>query len=294
MSRRSPRIALVFVLLVFNLASAPGWADEPVSAPSSEAGFLRGESLRYDEANVFVRLFADIPAIPVSIVTWNATEWATFGAVSLSVGGLMLPLGPPPDQRLDDLVTEHVDPWMPDIWGTPFQVPLWATVAAGGGFTWLVAALRGERQLAESASLAGEALAATQIYHLTLKLSLGREDETGKLRGFPESLSQFPAGTPGGHFATLYSLYGAMEAYWRPRWYVRVFAHTLLAAGALTHFLNHRHLLSDQIWGAAMGYSIGWWVVRNRSTRYEFDPTGEPARLAIVPSGRGIALRGVW
>ncbi len=282
------------MLLACSLAAAPAHADEPGVSSSGEAGFLRSESLRYDETGVFVRLLADIPAIPVSIATWQPWEWATFGAVSASVGGLMLPLDPPPDQRLDDLVTEHVDPWMPDIWGTPTQAVLWVTVASAGASAWGIAALRGETRLAESMSLAGEALAATQFYHLTLKLSLGREDETGKLRGFPESLSQFPAGTPGGHFATLYSLYGALEAYWQPRWYVRVAAHTVLAAGALTHFLNHRHLLSDQIWGASMGYSIGHWVVKNRSTRYRFDSAGEPTRIVVVPWRRGLALKGTW
>ena len=70
--------------------------------------------------------------------------------------------------------------------------------------------------------------------------------------------------------------------------------HTVLATLAVTHFLNHRHFLSDQILGASLGYAISKWVVRHRSSRFAYDATASPTRLAVVPMGRGLALRVIY
>lgn len=258
-----------------------------------DPGFLRGEELRYQNTNVFLRTLADIPALPTAFVDWTATDWAIFSGVVVSVGTLMAPLGPPLDVRFDDWVTKKVDPWFPDVWGTRFQAPFWVVVGAAGFSTWGFSALRGHDDIAESMSLAGESLAAFQFYHLTLKLAIGRDNEY-EFHGFPESLKLFPKGTPGGHFGTMYALYGALEAYWDPAWYVRVPAHVTLFALAFTHALNHRHFLSDQIWGASMGYAISKWVVHHRSTRYVYGGDGKPVRIAVVPMERGLGVAGVF
>lgn len=292
MKRSRHLVARLLVVLAL-VAPAPVLAQSP-PPNEDETHFLRGPELRYDEANVFVRILADIPAVPVSIADWQPWQWATAGGVTAAVGGLMLPLDPPPDLRLDTWMAPHVDPWMPDIWAMKWQIPFWTTLAASGLSTWGFSALLGETEITETMSLVAESLAVTQFYHLTIKLSLGREDETGKLRGFPESLNQFPEGTPGGHFATIYAFYGAIEAYWDPGLAIRIGMHSLLATLALTHVLNHRHYLSDQIFGAALGYSISHWVVRNRSSRFQFDREGEPLRVRVVPMPRGLGLAGTF
>lgn len=282
MSRRLISLCLLSALL---LTATP--------AAAADGGFLRTERLRYDRANVFLRVVADIPAAPATVVDWRAPEWITFAGVTATVGTLMAPLNPPLDIRFDDWVTREVDPWLPDLWSMNFQIPLWTTLATSAFGLWGASAYVGDTALAETMSLMGEAVAVTQFYHLTLKLALGREDG-GAIRGFPASLGQFPRGTPGGHFGTLYSMYGVVEAYWKPHWAVRVGMHSLLAFGAITHALNHRHYISDQVFGAAIGYSVAYWVVHNRSTRYRYDDAGHAVRIAVVPVPRGIGLAGTF
>jgi len=51
--------------------------------------------------------------------------------------------------------------------------------------------------------------------------------------------------------------------------------------------------VSETLFGAAMGYFIGRWVVRYRSSKYAWDARGFPVRLeAVVPtvtsSGAGV------
>ena len=186
-------------------------------------------------------------------------------------------------------VTPETDTWVPTIWGTGFQAALWGGIAVGGLATWGWARAAGHDRLAEGMSLMAESLAVTQVYHLSLKLALGR-DGSGGFRGPAGSFDIFPEGTPSGHFATLYSLYGAAEAYWQPSWKIRVPAHIVLALMALTHVLNHRHYLSDVWWGGALGYTVGHWVVNHRRSRRHRDG-GEALQISVTPLPRGIALK---
>ncbi len=59
-----------------------------------------------------------------------------------------------------------------------------------------------------------------------------------------------------------------------------------LAAG---HVVEHRHFLSETIWGAAMGWYVGRWVVRHRASWRYGEREREP-RVAIVPAPVGGAL----
>jgi hypothetical protein len=60
------------------------------------------------------------------------------------------------------------------------------------------------------------------------------------------------------------------------------------------HVIDHRHFLSDSLWGAAMGFYVGRWVVRHRESSLAGD-TGAPAARAtlvplMLPDGAGLAL----
>lgn len=263
--------------------------------PSRDVGFLRSDDLRYPETNIFLRILADIPAIPASVTTWGWGDWAIFAGVTGTVGTLMLPTDPPPDVRFNRWITPETDKFLPEIWAMEYQVPFWAALASGLFTTWGVAWLREDDELFESLSLAAEAVTVGQVYHLSLKLAFGR-DGSGTLKSFPESLELFPQGTPSGHFTTLYAIYGSLEAYWDPHWAVRVGMHTLLASMWITHMLNHKHYLSEQLFGAALGYSVSYWVVRHRSSRHRYEEDGTPLRIGVMPvqGGGGLTLGGSW
>lgn len=66
---------------------------------------------------------------------------------------------------------------------------------------------------------------------------------------------------------------------------------TVLAVGLV---LDDCRFASEVLFGAALGYFVGHWVVRYRSTRFAWAPAGHPVRLdAVVPlvrdGGGGVA-----
>jgi hypothetical protein len=58
-----------------------------------------------------------------------------------------------------------------------------------------------------------------------------------------------------------------------------------LGAGFLVSalVLDDYHFLSDVLWGGAMGYAVGTWVIRNRSSRYSYGSDGQSLRLTLIP-----------
>ena len=89
MSKLTALLLLLHLLVWAPLAQAQPRA-ESATEDAAEPGFLRGEELRYDNANVFVRFLADVPAIPTAVVDWGAADWAVAGAVVGMVMGLKL------------------------------------------------------------------------------------------------------------------------------------------------------------------------------------------------------------
>lgn len=298
--KRGAGVVLSCLILLhgsFAVAGEPGAASpqqrvEQKASPSP--GFLLGEKYRYDKTDVLPRAAYDVVAIPAYTTQWKLKDWAIFSAVMAPTLGLMIPTDPSPDVRIDRWIQDEFDPWMPDIWGTEFQVALWGGLAVGGFGSWGYAALADKKDLAQGMSLMGESLAVTQMYHLTIKLLVGREgprqgEGLGIFRGPAESFQLFPAGTPSGHFATLYAVFGSAQAYWQFPIGWDIAGHSVLAVLGSTHVINHRHFLSELIVGSAMGYAISHWVVRHRSTRYRYRE-GEPVRVTLFPRPRGFTL----
>ncbi len=299
--RRVFRLATVLVVSsLLTLPSGSLEADPGGSAQASSAApqvppvAFHGPSYRYDERGVFERTALDVVAIPAGAAVWERGEWLTFGGVVAATGALMVPTDPSPDVRLDNWIEREFDPWMPDLWKMEYQAFLWGGLALGGFGSWGYAALTGNRRLAEAMSLTGEAVAVSQVYHLSLKLLTGREGPRmargrGIFHGPAESLRLFPAGFPSGHFATLYAVFGTAQAYWEFPTVWDVTGHVLMGALASTHVLNHRHFLSEIIAGSAMGYAVGRWVVRHRSTRFEYRD-GRSLRVTLLPTPRGVSV----
>jgi hypothetical protein len=66
-----------------------------------------------------------------------------------------------------------------------------------------------------------------------------------------------------------------------------------LAGGLVAfHVIDHRHFLSDSLWGAAMGFYVGRWVVRHRESSLDgaSGARGPRARLVPMPLPDGVGL----
>jgi hypothetical protein len=278
-------------------------AEPPVPAltpPPADDGPFLGDRYRYANMNVVSRALYDVVAIPANVPRWDAGDWARLGLWTGVVGVLWFGGDPPPDVRIDRWATEHVNPHVPTVWNDVMQPVLWSTIAVGGLGTWWWASATGHDDIAQGFSLMGEALAVAQAYHVGLKLLIGRDgptdgDGTGDVKGPANALRVYPAGTPSGHAATLFVLASAGFAYFRPPAWVQVLGYA--AAGTLVafHVLDHRHFLSDSVWGAAMGWYVGQWVVRHRASwRFGEGPSTPRVRIApvAVRGGAGLALTG--
>lgn len=284
--------------------SARAHSATPAAAPSAAAlampepcspGILLGDELRYPTTWVGPRVAFDLAAIPANIPRWQLKDWGVFAAVTGATIALMWPTGPSPDVRIDRWIARKMDPWMPDLWRPTNQAILLGGLGLGGVVTWGVAHAQHKDALAEGISLVMESVAVAEVLHLVLKFLIGREgpgdgDGLGSVLGPSAAPRLYPAGTPSGHFASLYAVVGAAEAYWRPHWAVSTLIHLAVGAAALTNVINHRHYLSDIVAGGAMGYATGYWVVRHRASRYAAK-RGSRTQLRVTFTGQGVGLQ---
>ncbi len=273
-------------------------------------GLGLGEGTRWPDRNIFERVGLDVLALPVDAATsWELSDWATFAAVGGAVGMMMFAGDVSPDVRFDRWTAQHLDPHLPDVWAPSMQAVLWPSLAVGVLATWHHGWRSGNDHLAQGMSLMAEAVAVSQVYHLGLKLLIGREGPgdgsgLGRVLGPSASLGLYPAGTPSGHAATLFSLLGAGLSYFDPPVWAQVTAFTATSVLIGFHVLNHRHFASESLWGAALGYSVGRWVVQNRaapargaeSVITDGKATSPPRKVTVaplaVPEGGGLGLSG--
>jgi hypothetical protein len=236
-------------------------------------------------------------AIPAELPRWRTRGWLGLAGVVVPVGALMAPTDPSPDARFDRWTRQHLDGRIPHLWRWENQRVAWPVLAASTAGTWGAAHLFRWPHVAQGSSLIVESVAVAQVYHLSMKLLIGRQgpsdgDGLGIVCGPAASFGLFPAGTPSGHAATLFSMLGASQTWYRPPWPVAVTTHGLVGGLIVMHVLNHGHFPSDSLWGAAMGYAIGVWVVQHRGSAgtQEAPPASWAPR--VVPWGEGVLL--VW
>lgn len=323
------------LFLTVALHAAP--ADTPVVPDLTPAkptyvaprGLFVGDDWRYKPGEPagrwFVhwwkRAFADLLAIPTSVVRWDATDAALFGVnVAIPIvmgvpldwpatGNLPAVRGRSIDARWQDALHTwtggHCDFGAPPPCGTggfhvftrETDLAIVSVITAVAPLMLLVSSLANKEPYIEASALALEALTLTQVYHVTLKVLTGREGVfgnggAGDYHG--PTFRYFPAGTPSGHAASFFAIAGVYATYFREPW---LQALLLGAAGFFSAMLvvDDLHFTSDVLVGAAMGYLIGRWVVEHRSSRYTYGPGGLPVRLqgvAPVPvsgSGAGFA-----
>ncbi len=281
-------------------SGGPGGASipSPPHAPGGrvQPGLFLGDEFRYGNKVLPLRVLADLVAIPAGMARWEAPDWATFSLVTLATGVLMLPLDHPLDARLQDSLHEALGPDRFKIW-TPMgdvlvHAGLWGTMA--GVLAWGL--LKDDARAVQLVSLTIEAFAVTQAFHLTFKLLLGREgprngEGLGRVFGPTASLKLFPAGTPSGHVSSLYAMMGVATAY-LDNLPLTLALHAFGLVFATTIVTDDYHFLSDVIWGAAMGYAIGQWVVHHRASRNGAPAKSGPLFMVVPmlsPQGTGLA-----
>jgi membrane-associated phospholipid phosphatase len=254
---------------------------------------LLGERFRQPNMNIALRIGADLVAIPANLDRWESHEVAQFLAVSAAVGTLMWTPNPPHpslDVRIQNAIRLELGP-VPNrsfvFWNHFNEIAIWPLIygpmfVLGGYGLW-----QGDPEYWEVASLSLEAVAVGQAFHVFAKTVLGREgpeqgEGYGLIHGPLAGLRLYPSGTPSGHATTLYALVGVISTYANVWW-----ADLLLHAGAAflvtTLVVDDYHYASDVLWGGAMGYAVGAWVVRNRSSRFAFDSSGATWRLEAMP-----------
>jgi membrane-associated phospholipid phosphatase len=295
------------VLLAVALLPAAAAARADREAPSGaepphdeEEGFLLGERYRWARMNVVSRVLRDVVAIPANVGAWDGGDWAH---LALWTGAVAVPWfagDPSLDVRLDRWAAREVSSGGPTVWNDAMQPALWASIAVGGFGTWGWASATGNDDVAQGMSLMGEALAVAQVYHLTLKLIVGRDgprdgDHTGRVKGPANAIAVYPGGTPSGHAATLFSLTSAGFAYFRPPVWAQAIGYVGVGSLIAFHVVDNRHFLSEAIAGASLGWYVGRWVVRHRASWRYGERAREP-RFAVVAlpvaGGGGLAASG--
>jgi len=288
-------------------------AFEPAQFPEPRGLFI-GQQWRYQQKVKFLpwlrdfalRVLADIVSIPTSVLRWTPLDYATFGVgvavpvtMSIPIDGQSLDSrvqfaarkvmgGPNCDYAAETHNSQLCDnppTKRPRVWTLPSDTAIISVVMATPVVMMLIAALpEGGEPFVEVGALALEALAVTQVYHVSLKLLTGREAplaRTGMGEYFGPTRISFPDGTPSGHAATLFAIAGVYATYFHTWWLQTLI---LGSAAVLSTFLmlDDTHFTSEVIVGAAMGYLVGRWVVEHRSSRYAYGANGLPVRLAAV------------
>lgn len=291
--------SLVSAALTALIFFCPAYAKEnPEAAAIStpvplETGGLNpflSDRYRYENMWLFPRLCSSVLACGISFVDWDAYDWLTAGGIIASTAAFMTPFdGLSADARIHQWVSDirnrdlkylfpHVDTL---AWSG--VVASWGLIFYGSGLIFK------NSRLLEYISLTLEAIGVTQFYHVTFKLIMGREgppngDGRGVIYGPRRSLNYFPYGTPSGHIATLYAMTTVAAEYFDSL-ALRIISHVLGVYYAVNLIYNQQHFVSDIIWGASMGYFIGHWIVKHRSSRYAHAGKKRTGGITIIDAG---------
>lgn len=284
----------VFGLLFAGLLPDRAHAQEEISCD----GPLQGDELRFPNARVAKRTWTDLAALPASIIGWDGGDVARFSAFAAPTLALMMPANPSLDVRMQHWVKQRESSALDKFFPKIKTIPEGLALATYGAIIFASAYVRDDRQLFEYGTLALEALAVQQFYHITTKLLMGREspyqgNREGDIHGPTRFL--FPGGTPSGHASTAYAMFAVLATFY-DKWPLYVLAQVggLYVSASLIY--NNQHFVSDVIWGAALGYYIGRWVVRHRSSRFRCKPKQHVAWyqkvlwLPVISGTEGLGL----
>lgn len=274
-------LALVLALLT---SFQTALADEEMSCN----GPLQGDSTRYPTMRITPRVVRDLVAVPASAVAWDGADWGRFGAVTLPGLALTWPARPSLDTQVERWLIKHRSPQAGRSLLVIQTLPMSAALLGYGGILFGAAWLTEHDRLFEFGTLSLEALTVVQFWHVTTKLLLGREGPYESPNGAYHGPTQlhFPGGTPSGHSATTYAVLTVAAEYWQ-KMPLYVLVHLVGAYVSVSLVYHAQHFLSDVLWGAAMGYYTGRWIVRHRSSRYRCQPRASRSlanRILVLPT----------
>lgn len=249
-------------------SSPPASASSSASASTSTAGAARagGPQPTVRRTWLFPRIANTLWRFPASIADMPPAGAAHLGTMTLAVTSLMWPAQPPHDVRIQDFVRENRNRRRNRAFPHIKGLPLSAGVGAFFGGVALAGWLADDPRLLEYDALMVETLAVAQIYVGLGKALIGRDapfrDRSGRVNGPRLQIR----GTPSGHTATMYSILSVTAWYWNQPW-LHVLAHAVGIWFGMGLVYNQQHYVSDVLFGAAIGYYLGRWVVRHRVDR---------------------------
>ncbi|MGQ0506546.1 MAG: phosphatase PAP2 family protein [Myxococcaceae bacterium] len=270
-------------------------------------GVFLSDEYRYPRFGVLggfvLRTLMNVVSIPSGIPSWTGGDFIAAGSVLALTAALSVSVrGPSIDVRIQNTFAHYLDGVdHPVIWSPYGDFLIWSSIWGMTAGVLVYGLAAEEARYIETAALMLEAFATTQILHLGLKLLSGRQgpnDGTGQGHyGGPAAFFKyFPSGTPSGHVATMVALFSTLMNYW-PNPVLNVALATVAFVFSATIISDNYHYASDVLFGAALGYCVGRWVVHHRSTRFQNGEDGKVHEwkdsLVIAPSipqGGGIGL----
>ena len=299
----------------------PALAPAPTFAPPR--GAFVGDAWRYQQretfgpwlGHFFLRILADVVAVPGSVVRWEGPDSVTFGLGAAVAVGFSIPVnGRSADSRLTLMIHDlrggpncgyaqansafcPAPPTPPRFWTLMSDDLIMASLMSLPVLMLGVSALiDGAEPFVEASALALEALAVMQVYHLSLKFLTGREGplaRDGRGEYFGPTRINFPDGTPSGHSATMFAITGVYALYFDSM-VLRVILLGSAAIAASFLVIDDSHFASEVIVGSLMGFLTAKWVVEHRSSRYRYGEKGFPVRLVgvgpLAVTGSGAAF----
>ncbi len=299
------RLLITFVVLTAFAANAQPPA--PRVLPHAAHGLFTGDEWRYRRDNLLggtaLRIVADLISIPTGAPWWNGNEWALFGGVMGSTVGLSAGR-PSLDVTFQNLVErQFLAQRHFTVWNQVGDLIIWSSAGAATLGLLIYGLITGHDASTQTALLMSEAFAVAQLYHNMIKLLTGRAGPRNGLEGQyfgPEGgVKLWPAGTPSGHMASMYALLSVlMHTIDHPAAWVGLNAFALVFGASLIG--DRYHWLSDVTLGAAIGFCVGRWVVRHRSTLYVYgEDRPSPVQLNLAPllmpgQGAGFGVVGTF
>lgn len=306
-------VVLAVLVALTARAQAPFSAAAPEVLPHAAHGLFTGDEWRYRRDRLVsgfaLRLVADLISMPTGAPWWTPGEWGLFaGVVGSTVALSVSPRSgeASADVRFQRFLTfELLGEHHFRIWGPIGDPIIWSSVGVAMLVTLIYGLVTGDALAPELVALSLEAALVAQLYHQMIKLLTGRAgpqrpELMGNYYGPVDGIWLWPEGTPSGHMATMYAMLSVvMNLVDHPALWVGLNAFALVFGASLVG--DTYHWLSEVTFGAAIGYCVGRWVVRHRSTHYVYGVDEQPlVQLDVLPlllpgnGAAGVVLAGTF
>jgi hypothetical protein len=281
--RRKPRrrgVAAVLLISAMSGALARGQTEDPghpdATAPATPTHF-RPLAIVGNELRIYLD---DSVALVAAPFHWTGTDWLKAGAVGVGIAGAMAY-----DERLAAEIQERRSPATDRLstvttsFGTTQAFAI-SAVLIGSGVVFKDANVTSMGREAIEASIFTGLIAAVAKRAFGRQRPIDANDETVFL--FGSSNQSFPSGHTTEAF-TVASVIAARSS----GWVVPTLAYTVASLVAYDRLNDRQHFPSDVVAGAALGISVGRFVVHRHQPREAAAPKVE---LQIVPIRDGASL----